>query len=170
LRNLLAGRDLPLILAATDPLASIFRIVNTYPALAAEGITTSPDRIADHELASAARHVLDRIYAAEVEAARGLYQTRLGQMRATVDVVQAARAASMGAIELLMVDIDHVLPGTLDEAEGRVSYASEAGAASYDLVDAIASLAILSGAKILGVRKDDIPDHAPLAAILRYPV
>jgi hypothetical protein len=170
LRPVLAGRETPLILAATDPLGPIYRAVNSYPALAAEGIATSPDRLSEQELASDARAILDRVYAGEVDAARGLFHTRLGQRRATTDIGEAARAATNGAVELLLVDIDQVLPGTVDDIEGKVALASTAGAASYDVIDEIAGRAILTGAKVLGVRKADLPNEAPLAAILRYPI
>ena len=170
LRPVLAGRETPLILAATDPLGPIFRGVNTYPALASEGITASPDRITDSELANSARKVLDRHYASEVDAAKALFQTRLGQRRATTTIGEAARAATIGAVELLLVDIDHVIPGTVDETDGTVSLAATANAKSYDVIDEIAGRAIATGAKFLGVRRADIPGEAPLAAILRYPI
>jgi len=169
LRSILSGHETPLVLAATEPLAPIFRAINNYPALATEGISTSPDRLSDGELADAARQVLDRRYAAEIAAAKALFQTRLGQRRATTDIGVAARAATQGAVELLLVDIDHVIPGSVDEIEGAVTY-SPAGAASYDVVDEIAGRAIVSGAKVLGVRRADIPEEAALAAILRYPI
>lgn len=170
LRPLLAGRETQLILAATEPLGPIFRAINSYPALADEGITTSPDRLSDSELASAARPVLDRLYAVEIDAARALFQVRVGQRRATTDIGEAARAATNGAIELLLVDIDHVIPGTVDETDGVVSLASTASAASYDVIDEIAGRAIVTGARFLGVRGSDIPGGGPLAAILRYPI
>ena len=44
LRPLLSGLDLPLILAATEPLASIFRAVNTYPHLATRSSPATPTR------------------------------------------------------------------------------------------------------------------------------
>jgi hypothetical protein len=170
LRGVLAGRETPLILAAAEPLGPIFRAVNTYPALLATGISASPDRISDGELAGAARAVLDGYYASEIEAAKGLFQTRFGQHRATTDLGSAARAATFGAVELLLVDMDEVVPGTVDEADGAISLASEADAASYGVIDEIAGRAILAGGKVLAVRRADIPDGAPLAAILRYPV
>jgi hypothetical protein len=170
LRPVLAGRETPLILAATDPLGPIFRGVNTYPGLASEGITISPDRFSDSELANSAREVLDRHYALEVDAAKALFQTRLGQRRATTTIGEAARAATIGAVELLLVDIDHVIPGTVDESDGTVSLAATASAKSYDVIDEIAGRAIATGAKFLGVRRADIPGEAPLAAILRYPI
>jgi hypothetical protein len=170
LRPILAGRETPLILAATEPLGPIFRTVNTYPELAVEGITTSPDRLSESELAAAARPVLDRIYAAQVETARELFQARLGQRRATTEVVDAARAATNGAVEMLLVDIDQALPGTVDDFDGSVSLAAAPSAASYDVIDEIAGRAIVTGSRFLGVRREDIPDNAPLAATLRYPI
>jgi len=170
LRPILAGRETPLILAATEPLGPIFRTVSTYPALAVEGIATSPDRLSDSELAGAVRPVLDRLYAAQVGAARELFQTRLGQRRATTDVGEAARAATKGSVELLLVDIDNALPGTVDDVDGAVSLASAPSAATYDVMDEIAGRAIVTGARLLGVRRQDIPDGAPLAATLRYPI
>jgi hypothetical protein len=170
LRPILAGRETPLILAATEPLAPIFRTIGTYHALATEGISASPDHLSDSELAAAARPALDRLYAAQVSAGRELFQVRLGQRRATTDIGEAARAATKGAVELLLVDIDRALPGTVDDIDGNVSLASAPSAASYDVIDAIAGRAIVTGSRFLGVRRQDIPEGAPLAATLRYPI
>jgi hypothetical protein len=170
LRGVLSGRETPLILAATEPLGPIFRAVNSYPALLAEGVSVSPDRMSESELAGAARGVLDGYYAAEIEAAKALFHERVGQHRATTDLGAAARAATFGAVELLLVDINEVLPGTVGDTDGSVVLAEDAGAASYGVIDEIAGRAILSGAKVLAVRRADIPDEATLAAVLRYPV
>jgi hypothetical protein len=166
----LAGRRTPLILAATQPLAPIYRATNSYPHLLEDGITTSPDHRSDHELATASRTILDQQYAREVKDARALYETRFGQDRATSDLSRTARAATFGAIEELLVDIDHVIPGTLDEADGTLAIASKPCAASYDIIDEIAGRAFVSGAKVLAVRAADIPGGEPLAATLRYSI
>jgi hypothetical protein len=170
LRDVLAGRDTPLILAATAPLGPIFRSVNTYPGLLLEGLSTNPDRIRDAKLAAAARPILDRIYARELEVIRALFEIRKGQGRGTSDISDAARAATFGAVEQLMIDIDEVVPGTVDESDGRVTFAHGPSAGSYGVVDEIAGRALLSGARVLGVRKNDIPGRTHLAAILRYPL
>ena len=99
-----------------------------------------------------------------------LFEDRKGQGRATSDISDAARAATYGAIEQLMLDIDEVIPGTVDEADGRVTFAEGPSAKTYGIVDEIAGRALLSGARVLAVRKEDIPGRAHLAAILRYPI
>src|SRR5690606_6509548 len=110
LRGVLAGRDTPLILAATEPLGPIFRNLSSYPALLSGDISQSPDRMTDAELAGAARPILDEHYKAQIKDANALYETRSGARRATTDIGEAARAATNGAIEFLMADIDHIEP------------------------------------------------------------
>ncbi|SFF25647.1 hypothetical protein SAMN04488523_1407 [Sulfitobacter brevis] len=170
LRPVLAGRETPLILAATEPLGPIFRAVNSYPGLLAEGISASPDRMSESALASAARLVLDGHYAARIETATALFHERAGSHRAISDLQAVARAATFGAVELLLVDIDEVVPGTVGETDGTVALATKPGAASYGVIDEITGRAILAGGKVLAVRREDMPDGAAVAAILRYPV
>jgi len=164
----LNGLDLPLILAAAEPLASIFHSVCSYPQLAPTGIAGNPERTADAELASAAREVLDGLYSDELRRTRELFALRGEQGRATADINLAARAATYGAIDTLLVDIDHALPGSIDEQSGEVELATEPAADRYGVIDEIARRAWLTGARVLAVRRDEIPGEGPLAAILRY--
>ncbi|WP_374305981.1 hypothetical protein [Methylocella sp.] len=168
LRPVLAGHERPLIVAASEPLASIFRSVCSYPHVAAEVIPGSADHAPDHELASAARPILDQVYAGEIKALADLYAERAAHGRATGDVAQAAKAATFGAIDTLIVDMDAVIPGTVDETTGEASFAPAADAVNYGVVDEIARRALESGAKVLAGRRADIPGGGDLAAILRY--
>lgn len=170
LRPVLAGRETPLILAATEPLGPIFRRVNSYPARMAESVSASPDRMSDSELASATREIPDGLYAAQIEAATALFHERVGDHRITTDLTVVARAATFGAVALLLVDMDEVMPGTIDETDGSVTLATKTGAASHGVIDDIAGRAMLAGAKVSAVRRADRPDGAPVAAILRYSV
>jgi hypothetical protein len=168
LRALLAGRQLPLILAAAEPLDSIYRSLNRYPALAATGIRGNPEALTDDELAAAARSVLDELYGAELAAVREAFAARFHDGRASSDVATVARAATAGAVDTLLVDIDDKVPGVVDEETGAVALAEEDDAASYCVVDEIARRVLLSGGRVLAVRQDDLPDRAPVAAILRH--
>ncbi len=170
LRPVLAGQEVPLILAATGRLADLYRSVNSYPHLLPKGIGDSPDRIPDHALADAARPLLDAAYAAEVAELRARFDTLAGAGRATSDLSDAARAATQGAVETLLVDIDSVVPGTIDEETGAITFADDNDAGSYGVVDEIAGRSLASGARVLGVRKADLPGNGELAAILRYAV
>jgi hypothetical protein len=170
LRPVLAGKEPPLIVAAAEPLASIARSVSSYPHTAAEVIAGSPDQTPDHQLADAARGILDRIYADRLAELAGLYATRQGEDRATADVARAARAATFGAIDTLVVDMDDAEYGTISDTDGNVTFAEGPGAETYGLIDEIAGRALLSGARIVAARRADIPGGGSLAAILRYPI
>jgi len=168
LRPLLNGLEVPLILAATDPIDSIYRSVNTYPHLLAQGISGSPETVSDRELAARTRTVLDDFYAAQLRDVQELYGQRSADGRALSDVAEVARAASFGAVETLLVDIDAAVPGSVDDETGAIAFAPVASGDVHDVTDEIARRAWLSGARVLAVRRGDIPGRGALAAILRY--
>ena len=167
LREFLGGRESPVILAAADPLRSIYRGVQTHPHFAASTIDTNPEAMTDADLAAAARRVLDERFRTELAEIGALFARRSNEGRTMTDVAQAARAATWGAVQTLIVDIDGIVPGTVDD-EGRVSFAEGQGPASYGIVDEIAARALLSGARVVAVRRDEVPGGSDLAAILRY--
>jgi hypothetical protein len=170
LRGVLTGLDLPHILASTEPLDAIFRSVCSYPHLAATSIHGNPDRASDADLAEASRRVLDELYASELDNVRSIFETRSGQGRASTDIVDVARAATFGAVDTVLVDIDEVVPGSVDEETGAVSFDDTENAGNYGIVDEIARRVLLTGGRVLAVRRDDVPGEGSVAAILRYPV
>lgn len=170
LRPVLAGRETPLILAATGRLASVFPQINSYPHLLDEIVADSPDRLSDAELAQRARPILDKAYAQEIDAIRTLFDKRASEHRTTTDISDAARAATFGAINTLLLDIDSVVPGFVDDENGAVRFVEKDDAQAYGIVDEIAARAFASGARVLGVRRNEIPGGQELAAILRYPL
>jgi hypothetical protein len=167
LRPILAGGDVPLILAGTEPMDSIYRSVNSYPGLVATSIPGNPATTTDVELAANARTVLDEVYANELAELRQLWDLRTGQQRTLTDVADVARAATFGAVDTVLVDIDTILPGTVDDDTGAVKFEPES-ATSYGVVDEIARRVWLNSGRVLAVREDDVPGNQGVAAILRY--
>lgn len=170
LRPLLAGSGMPLILATAQTLEPIYRSVNSYPLLLAGTIEGNPETLSDAELADRARALLDGRYREQLSQWRELFDARRDQGRATCDLAQAARAATFGAVDTLLVDIDRTQPGTIDPDTGVVSLAAADSATTYGVVDEIARRTLHARGHVLAVRAADIPEGAPLAAILRYPV
>jgi hypothetical protein len=167
LRPILAGADVPLILAGTEPLESIYRSVNSYPGLAATSIRGNPEATSDAQLATKAGTVLERIYASELAELGQLWDLRTGQGRTLTDVADVARASTFGAVDTVLVDIDAVVPGTVDENTGAVTFGSE-NTTSYGVVDEIARRVWLNSGRVLAVRQDDVPGDQGVAAVLRY--
>ena len=167
LHPVLNDSDIPLILAADEPLASMFRSANSYPNLATDIIAGNPRLTTDAQISDLTLPILDRIYAKEIEKAKALYD-ELKPRRATTDVSYAAHCATCGAIDQLVVDFDEVIPGLVDDHDGSVTYAVSDDAETYSVVDEVAKRALLTGARVFGARKDDLPGRAPLVAILRF--
>jgi len=168
LRPLLNGLDLPLILAAAEPMDSIYRSVNSYPHLLAATLPGNPDASTDAELTESARRLLDDLYADELRAIQKTYALRAAQRRASADIADVARAATYGLVDTVLVDIDESVPGHIDEETGAVTFDDTDDAVNYGVVDEIARRALLNGGKVLAVRRDDIPGNGSVAAILRY--
>ena len=170
LRPVLAGHERPLIITAAEPMASIFRGVCSYAHVARQVIPGSADRTPAHALATAAREVLDQIYADQIRELGELFATREPQGRATTDIAQTARAATFGAVDTLIVDMDANVPGTVAETDGAVNFAERSDALTYGVVDEITRRALQSGARVVAARRADVPGGGELAAILRYAI
>jgi len=170
LRGTLTGRTEPLILASAEPLASIYRSVNTYAHLANEIIEGNPEKLADADLAQAARGVIDRINEARLRSLMATFGEQKAQGRGTTDIAEAARAATLGMIAELVVDIDANVPGTIDPDSGAVDLATEGSAATYGVIDEIIRRATATGANVIATRAENLPAGATLVALLRYPL
>jgi hypothetical protein len=160
LRGLLSGRSEPLIVAAAQPLLSIYRSVNTYAHLAATAIETSPVNMQAQGLGTEARGIVDELNVASIAEFGALFDQRGAENRAVSDVAHAARAATFGAVETLLVDMDSVVPGLVNEDTGEVTFDKEDSAVSYDVIDEIASRVLANGGRVLAARRDDIPQGA----------
>ena len=168
LRPLLNGLDVPVILAAAEPIDSIYRSVNTYPHLLATGLPGNPEASSDAELTDRARGLLDDVYAAELRTVHETYAQLASQRRAAGDMADVARAATFGIVDTVLVDIDESVPGTVDEETGAITLDESDDAINYGVVDEIARRVWLNGGRVLAVRRDDIPGNGSVAAILRY--
>jgi len=168
LRPLLNGLDVPLILAAAEPIDSIYRSVNTYPHLVETSLQGNPDASSDAALTGSARRVLDDLYAAELRTIQETYALRVSQRRASADIADVARAATYGLVDTVLVDIDEVVPGQIDEETGAITIDDADDAVNYGVVDEIARRVWLNDGQVLAVRRDDIPGHGSVAAILRF--
>ena len=168
--GVLNGSDLPLILAATETIASLYRTVNSYPHLAETRWPGNSEEETDAELASDAGAILDGIYASQLAETAALFDARSSQGRVATDISGIARLATLGAVDTLLVDIDASVPGTVDEGTGAVEFDDDTGASSYGVLDELARRVYLAGGCVLAVRQHNIAGGGPVAAILRFVV
>jgi len=174
-RPVLNGLDIPLILAATETVAALYRTVNTYPHLTKERIAGNPETATDAELVESARTLLDTIYSDELATVSDLFELRSSQGRSATDLSDVARLATLGAVDTLLVDIDVTVLGSIEDDTGAItlddaSTIDTPDALSYGVLDEIARRVLKNGGRVLAVRQDEIPGGGELAAILRFAV
>jgi hypothetical protein len=167
LREVLPGQGVPLVLAATEPLDSMFRAHCRYTDLVPQSVPGNPEGRGDIELVAAAREILDSWYADRLEEEKRTFADRSHQGRTSTDVANLARFATRGAVDTLFVDIDASVSGEVDEL-GEVTFSAPEAGNSGDVVDEVARRAWLSGARLLAVRHEDVPGGGDIAGTLRY--
>jgi len=168
LGDALRGSEDPVIIHAADPLLSFFRNVTTLPTVSEHVIQGSPKAVPDAEIEARARSALDAIRAADLAAFRARFEAMENQGRSSKQTDMVARAATAGAVEALLVDMDAAIPGTVCETTGEITFAEAVGADSYGIIDEIAARVLQTGGRVIAVRKDDMPEGRDLAAIFRW--
>jgi hypothetical protein len=98
-----------------------------------------------------------------VQELHALFDERDGQRRVATDLTDLARAATYGMIDTLIVDIDSVVPGAIDD-DGAVTF----GESGNDIVDEVARRVLAASGRVIALRASDIPRGGVAAAILRY--
>ncbi|MDD7911986.1 MULTISPECIES: hypothetical protein [Pseudovibrio] len=170
LRPFLAGSEEPLVLVANEPLRSIFLKICSYHHILPNQPSGVAEESPNHEITAAARALVDASHEDYLRELHATYAARAGSRRATDSVSEISRKATFGAVEMLMVDMDATLHGTVDKDTGDVVLADAAGPETYDILSEIACRTLERGGRVYSVRQEDLPGSSPMAAILRVPI
>lgn len=160
--------DWPLVIAAAEPLASIFRSASTRPGLVPTILDGNPERSSDHDLAAGGRPHVAALRARESEHLAADYEENVGAGRTATDLSDVARSATEGAIRTLFFDGDADVPGRVDERAGTITPEQQDDADDYCIVDEVVRRALLTGALLVPSTAVPVPGGGPVAAILRY--
>lgn len=167
--EVIGGSGFPLVLSAARDLETAYRSVNSYPGLLELGIDANPSSLSPQELESRGRAVLEQHSASELESWREHFATVRAQGLASSQLSDVARAATAGLVDTLMFDLASTDEGSIDEW-GAITLAQQAGPTTYGLVDEIAVRVLNAGGTVKAVRRSDLPDDTPTAAIFRGPL
>jgi hypothetical protein len=103
LREVLAGERAPMVLAAVEHLAPIFRKAKTYPQLVDEVLPGSPEGLSRHELHARAWPIVEPLFLRAQREAAARYDRLAGTGQTSQDPQDIVRAAEDGRIETLFV-------------------------------------------------------------------
>ncbi|WP_028321640.1 hypothetical protein [Desulfatiglans anilini] len=168
LRDLLPEGSSPLVLAAVDNLFPLYKEVNTYPWLMDEGIPGNPERMKPDELHQKAWAIVEPVFKQEREDGAARYRQLAGTGQTTAEVTEAVQAALHGRIELVFVPVGVQVWGRLDPEAQTVDVHKSHEPGDEDILDFTAIQTLLTGGRVYAVSPEEVPDQAPLAAVLRY--
>lgn len=155
-----AGRHALLVIAAAQPLASIYRAETEYPLTLDEILPGNHDDASPLDLADAAEPILRREARRRTLHHLDRFARTPARGRCLVDAAEVVAALRRGNVKTLLVDTRRRMP-TAAHAFGREI--------ELDLVDEAVRRALSTRAQIVCVEPGDLPSSDPLAAILRYP-
>jgi hypothetical protein len=168
LPNLLVGRQSPIVLAGVEYLFPLYKEVNSYPHLVEEGIPGSPEELRPEELHAQAWPLVQPFFMQAQEQAAAQYSRLSGTGQTTTDVEEAVLEAHHGRVDVLFVALGIQVWGAIDLSTNTVHVHEDHEPGDEDMLDLAAIQTILNGGIVYAVEPEQVPDHAPLAAVFRY--
>jgi hypothetical protein len=168
LRGFLSDGQSPMVLAGVDTLFPLYKEVNSYPHLMDEGIPGNPEGMTPEDLHQKAWAIVEPVFKEEREAGYARYRQLAGTGQTTTDVTEAVLAAYHGRIDVLFVALGVQVWGGFDSEKERVYVHDSLEPGDEDLLDLTAIQTLIKGGTVYAVSPEEVPDHAALAASLRY--
>jgi len=169
LMRLLHDRSRPLVLAAVDYVAAMFRATSKYPNITARIVEGNPDRHSPEELREAAWEIVEPLFQAARDAATARYR-ELGGGNAghTSDQLETiVPAAFSGRVQTLFVARDVEQWGRYEPETTQLLLRGKRIAGDDDLLDVAAAETLVRDGEIYALDAEDMPG-SPIAAIFRY--
>lgn len=169
LRGVIAGQNVPLVLAGVEYLFPIYREANSYPHLLEKGIPGNPEELSAQELHRRAWELVGPYHDRAREEALGKYQSLLGTGLASADPREVVAGAYYGRVESLFFAVNCHIWGTFDPQSGEVVLTSgPEGEGVEDLSDLATIHTILNQGDAYPASQEDMPEACALAAVFRY--
>lgn len=169
-REWLAGKEAPLVLAGVDYLLPLYREANGYPHLIEQGIKKDPKSSTLTTIHQQAWNIVEPIFREEQEETLSAFQHLKGTAsdRVSQELEEIVRASYYERIEALFVALDTQHWGSFDPETNEVEFHQEAQPAGLDLLDFAAAHTLMNGGRVYVVNNKIIPNEESAAAIFRY--
>lgn len=158
---------LPLILAGIEENLSAFRQVTKNRFVTVESIHGDWTHWTLHEIREAAWKVFEKHYLDRLARIREDFGTAASHKRGTANLEEAAKAAAIGRVGVLLIDADRNVPGSIDMTSGRL-FPANGQACAGDMLDDLAEMGLKTKAMVIVTPSAQMPTDTGLAAIFRY--
>jgi hypothetical protein len=168
LHGMLKDKKAPLVFAGVDYLFPIYREVNSYPHLVDRAITGNPEGLSVEELRKQAWAIVEPYFQKRQDEARAQYRQSVGTGLASNNIKEIVPAAHHGRVGILFATVGMQLWGSFRPDTGEVTLREKAAPGDEDLVDLAVIQTLLNAGTVYAVKKDEMPEMEPLAAVFRY--
>lgn len=158
----------PLVLAAVESVAAIYRQVNTYQHLLDAIVPGNPEGLSAKDLHTRAWPLVEPVMRAGRDAAVARYHAAAGTGKATASLVEALRAVADGRVSVVFVPVGVQRWGTFTETTRKAVLHDSLQAGDEDLLNVLAVRTLLDGGTVYVVAQDEMPAGGDVAALLRY--
>jgi hypothetical protein len=165
----LRNEQAPLVLAAVKSLWPLYRKANSYPHLLETGISGNADHWTEEELHARAWRLVQPVFQATVQSARGLYSRLAGTGRTVNRLEEIVSAAQQGRIETLFAAPGEEQWGTVDAATGAVIVHPQKEPSDEELLNLAAVETLQHGGTVHLLPPEEMPEGSCLAAIYWLP-
>jgi hypothetical protein len=164
LREVLVGEQAPMVLAAVEHLAPIWRKANTYPHLVDEVLPGSPEGLGLHQLHARAWAVVEPLFLQAQREAAARYDQLAGTGLTSQDPREIIRAGEDGRIDTLFA-ARHPAGGV----RGVGSDPSPNGdRALRDVLELATVTTLIKGGTVYVLPAGEVPGGGSVAAVFRY--
>jgi hypothetical protein len=158
----------PLLLAATEPLAGIYRQINRYDNLLNQTVAGSFDHADAPEIHRMARPILQRLTDQMREQVMARHRHAAGQSKTVDKLPRILTAAANGQIDTLIIDNSAHRWGRWDSAHRRVQIHRKPAPADEDLLNLATVLTAQRKGHVHAVDHERMPGSEPATAVLLY--
>jgi hypothetical protein len=166
LREVLAGERAPMVLAAVEHLAPIWRQANTYPHLVDETLVGSPEGLGPQELHARAWAVVEPLFLQAQREAAARYDQLAGTGLTSQDPREIIRAAEDGRVETLFAVRHPAGPAGVSSVGSDPSGNGDRGLRG--VLELATANTLIKGGTVYVLPAGEVPGGGSAAAVFRY--
>lgn len=165
---LLRDEPLPLVLAAVERVATMFKSLTEYPHLVDGIVAGNADHATEHELHLRAWPLIEPLLAARRDEALRSFRQWAGTGLASDDLTLVLPAACQGRVATIFVNSTAHCWGHYARDSEQLQLHAEPGVTDEDLLDLAAVSTLQARGTVYALRSEQMPTASPIAAIYRY--
>lgn len=168
LRELLAGRDLPMVLVGLDVMLSLYRDITSYPNVMSTAVRQNPDQLSTEQLHAAAWPIVESALTSRTSQALDKYHALAGTGQASSDEQTVRDAAEEGRIDMLFLAADRRGWEQEPGESAVVQLGFNGRTTQAEVLDRTATATLTTGGQAFVVPREAMPGGGDVAATFRY--